>query len=101
MSAPRVLECADKRSCRVFVRAQPGAKRSGIVGLWNEHLKVAVRAPADKGRANEEVLEVLAQALDLRPAQLSIARGASARLKEVIVPAPAAKVSERLLALLA
>ena len=101
MDGPRVVECADPRRCRVFVRAQPGARRSGIVGLWNEHLKVALRSPPDKGRANAELLEVLAEALGLRASQLEIARGESSRLKEVVVDAPATKVSARLLELLA
>lgn len=101
MAAPRVLPCADPRSCRLYVRAQPGARRSGVVGLWNEHLKVALRSPAEKGRANDELLDVLAEALGLRPSQLAIARGEGARLKEIVIAAPAARVSARLLELLA
>ena len=64
--APRVEATSDGRASRLLVRAQPGAKRSGLAGLWNDHLKVAVRSPADAGRANEELLEVLAEELGVR-----------------------------------
>lgn len=95
---PRLEATRDGRGCRLYVRAQPGAKRSGLAGLWNDHLKVALRSPADKGRANEELLEVLAGELGLRAGQLSLARGERARLKEIVVALPADEVRSRLLA---
>lgn len=85
---------------RLWVRAQPGASRSGIVGIWNASLKVAVRAPAEDGRANAELLEVLAAALGLRPRDLELASGATARDKQVLAPLSAARARELLLAAL-
>lgn len=84
----------------IAVRAQPGARRSGVVGLWNDHLKVAVRAPADEGRANEELLEVLAAALGLRSSALRLAKGAQSRQKEFAVALPLEETRRRLLAAL-
>jgi uncharacterized protein (TIGR00251 family) len=84
-------------SCLLDVRAQPGAKRSGVVGTWNGHLKVAVRAPAEDGRANAEVLEVLARALGLKGAALELVRGERARLKRVRIACAADVVRARLL----
>jgi uncharacterized protein (TIGR00251 family) len=95
---PRLESTSDGRACRLYVRAQPGAKRSGLAGLWNDHLKVALRSPADKGRANEELLEVLASELGLRSSQLALARGERARLKEVVIVLPRDEVRSRLLA---
>lgn len=96
-AALRVVARGDGQSVSLFVRAQPGAKRSGVVGTWNEHLKVAVRAPAEDGRANEELLGVLADALGLRASALAVLRGAKARQKEVLVPLAESIVRERLL----
>jgi uncharacterized protein (TIGR00251 family) len=93
---PRVEPSPDGRSCRLFVRAQPGARRSGLAGLWNDRLKVALRSPPEDGRANAELLDVLAEALDLRPAQLALVRGDRSRLKEVAVALPAEAVRSRL-----
>jgi uncharacterized protein len=96
--APRVEATSDGRASRLFVRAQPGAKRSGLAGLWNEHLKVAVRSPADAGRANEELLEVLAEELGVRAGAVALVRGERARLKEIVVALPPDEVRARLLA---
>lgn len=84
------------RSCAIEVRAQPGAKRSALVGTWNGRVKVAVRAPPEDGRANEELLELLAGALDLRARDLVLARGATARLKEFHAPLAAEEARARL-----
>lgn len=92
---------ADGASCVVAVRAQPGAKRSGITGLWNGHLKIAVRAPAEDGRANGELLEVLADALGLRRSSVELESGERARLKRVRVACRADVVRARLLSQLA
>lgn len=101
-ASERALELSgDERACRLSLRAQPGARRSGVVGLWNGHLKVAVRAPAEDGRANDELLAVLAEALELPPRALALERGAQARLKLVSIAAPRAQVATRLQALLA
>lgn len=96
---PRVEACADG-GARLWIRAQPGAKRSGLVGLWNASLKVAVRSPAEDGRANEELLDVLALALGLRARDLELVSGATARDKQVLAPLSPARVRELLLAAL-
>jgi len=73
------------RAALLGVRAQPGARREGIAGTWNGLLKIAVRAPALDGRANEELVRVLAEALALRAAQVRIERGGRSRAKELRV----------------
>jgi hypothetical protein len=45
----------------IRVRAQPGARRTALVGLWNGCLKLAVSAPPDDGRANAALAELLAE----------------------------------------
>lgn len=70
----------------LWVRAKPGARREGVGGLWRDHLEVAVNAPAQDGRANDALLEVLGDALGLRAGALDLARGATSRNKVVFVP---------------
>lgn len=82
------------------MRAQPGARRSGVSGLWNGRVKVAVRAPAQDGRANEELLAVLAEVLGLPRRALQLERGERAQLKEIRIEAPRSVVETRLLAAL-
>jgi uncharacterized protein (TIGR00251 family) len=68
---------------RLRLRVAPGARRSEIVGRYGDAWRVRVTAPPDRGRANEEVLQVLAEALDVRPRQLRLVAGASSRDKVV------------------
>jgi uncharacterized protein len=67
------------------IRVKPNAKRAGLVGWHGDALKVAVRAAPERGRANDELLEVLASALDLPEAALTLATGASSQNKRVRV----------------
>lgn len=71
--------------CLLSVRAQPGAKRDAIVGLHAGMLKVAVTAPPDKGRANEAILAVLIESLDLKRSQIELWSGATSREKKFLV----------------
>ena len=69
----------------VPVQAQPRARRNAVTGMNAGRLKVAVTEAAEKGKANEAVIEVLAEALGLKKSQLRLARGATATKKEFLV----------------
>lgn len=62
---------------RLPVKAQPGARKNGVVGVHGGSLKVAVAQPAEKGKANDALIKVLSDVLQVRPAQVSLVRGAS------------------------
>lgn len=67
------------------VQAQPGARRAGIVGEHGGRLKVAVSQPPEDGKANDAIINAVAQALQLKRAQVSICRGSSSRQKELLI----------------
>jgi hypothetical protein len=67
------------------VRAQPGARRAGIVGLHGDMLKVAVTQAAEKGRANAALRQVLCEELNLRGSQLELLSGETARAKRFLI----------------
>ncbi len=71
--------------CVLGVRAQPGARKNGIVGEHDQLLKVAVTAPADKGRANEALVEVLAEALGIKRSQVELIAGPTHREKKFLI----------------
>ena len=70
---------------RLTVRVQPGASRTRVGGRYGEGeppvLVVRVPARPIEGRANEAVRVALADAFDIRTAQVTLTAGASARLK--------------------
>jgi hypothetical protein len=72
---------------KVEIEVQPGSRRSGVVGYdeWRGRFRVAVRAPPEKGKANEEVVEVIAAALGVPPSAVSVVRGHTSRRKTVEV----------------
>jgi len=67
------------------VRAQAGARASGIRGVHNGMLKVAVTQVAEKGKANEALAETLAKGLGLRRSQVELASGATSREKKFLI----------------
>jgi uncharacterized protein (TIGR00251 family) len=71
--------------CLLPVRAQPGARKAGILGEQADALKVAVTAPADHGRANKALVEVLREALDLKRSQVALVSGETSRTKRFLI----------------
>ena len=67
------------------VHAQPGANRTAVVGRHGDALKVAVRAPADAGRANEAVLRLVADVAGVRRKAVRLVGGASSRAKRIAI----------------
>ena len=87
----------DAPSARLRVRVAPGARRSEIVGRYGDGWRVRVSAAPERGRANEEVLTLLANALRLQRPSLRLVAGASSRDKIVeLVGVEAAEVDRRL-----
>ena len=71
---------------RLAVRVHPGARRTALLGrLESGEWKLAVNAPPEDGRANDAVVELLAELLGLKRRQVSVARGLSSRSKQVEV----------------
>ncbi len=68
-------------------RVQPGARRTEVVGPLGPSMKIRVRARADGGRANAELLQFLAEELGTTRAHIKIVRGSSSRTKLVLVDA--------------
>jgi uncharacterized protein (TIGR00251 family) len=84
------------RATQLTVRAQPGARRRGVLGLWNGQLKIGLESPPEGGRANGELIGILAELLGLKRAEVQLVRGARSRSKEFWVTASADAVRARL-----
>lgn len=61
----------------------PGAARPGVVGRHGDAWKVRVAAAPERGRANEAVLELLAEALAVPRASVTLVSGSASRDKIV------------------
>ena len=69
----------DEGKLLLSVRVQPGAAGDQIVGSYDGALKVRLTAPAQRNRANRQLLEFLARTLNLSAKNLSLNRGRSSR----------------------
>ena len=82
-------------SAQLSVRVQPGARRNALVDrLASGEWKLAVTAPPEDGRANEAVVELMAELLGVKRRQVTVARGASSRSKSIAVEGLDAAVAE-------
>ena len=63
------------------VSAQPGAKRNGLAGVHDGRLKVTVTQVAEKGKANAQIIRLLATSLQLKRSQIRLWQGQTTRLK--------------------
>ncbi len=72
------------------VHAQPGARRTEVAGLHGDSLKVRVREPALEDRANEALVQFLADALGVARRDVKLASGARSREKRFEVRDPRA-----------
>ncbi len=57
------------------VRAQPGAAKNGVRGEQNGMLKVCVTQVAERGKANQAIVELLAKSLGVRRSQIELVVG--------------------------
>jgi uncharacterized protein (TIGR00251 family) len=84
------------------VRAQPGAKKTAITGVYGEgeaaRLKIAVHAPPIDGRANLALVDFLADMFGLPKNAIDLTSGESSRSKVFILRGITLASAEALLA---
>ena len=78
-SAPRT------ESASIAVRVVPRAGRCGVAGKRGDAYLVRVNAAPVEGAANEELISVLAAALDVPRRAIVLASGERSRQKRVVV----------------
>lgn len=65
----------------IHVHAQPGARRTEVVGVHGEALKVRVAAPALEDRANDALMAWLAERFGVPRRNVALVAGARSREK--------------------
>jgi uncharacterized protein (TIGR00251 family) len=67
------------------VKVVPGSSKTTLGGILDSMLKVKVAAPPEKGKANEALIVLLAQALGIKKGKIAITRGQTNPVKHVAV----------------
>lgn len=65
------------------IKVSPKASRNAITGFLGDVLKISVTAAPERGKANQAVQALLAQALDLPQSAVGVVAGHSAKTKRV------------------
>ena len=79
-----MLEVQEREGTAIFsVRVQPRASKDEIAGEMGGALKVRLRAPAVEDRANEALVEFLAQLLKTPRSAVRIQSGERSRTKRI------------------
>ena len=78
------------------VRVQPRASKDEIVGEMADAIKIRLQAPAVEGRANEALIEFLAELLKTPKAAVRILNGERSRIKRVEIRGVTKQQVERL-----
>lgn len=81
---------------RLFVHVQPGARREGIRGMHGRALRIAVRARAKEGEANQALVRWVAKVLGIPRKDVEIVRGGTSRRKELLIRGDAEALAGRL-----
>ena len=79
---------------RLSVRVKPSAKKEGVKVAPDGVLEVRVSAPPEKGKANERLIELLAEHFGVPKSQVSIIAGHTQRQKVVEISLPKEKTAD-------
>ena len=74
---------AAARRLTLTLHVQPGARRSQVVGLHGDALKLRIAAPAVDNKANAALIEFLSETLGVQRMAITIRRGDTSRRKIV------------------
>ena len=65
------------------VKVVPGSSRDRIAGVWDTALRITVAAPPEAGKANKDVVRLLAATFGVRRGDVAITHGQTQPLKRV------------------
>jgi uncharacterized protein (TIGR00251 family) len=68
---------------RIKIKVKPGASKNEVKKIEENFFEVKVTAVAEKGKANEKVIELLSDFLKVPKSKVKIVRGLTSRDKEV------------------
>lgn len=76
---------ADEKGVTLMLYIQPGAKKTEVVGLHGEALKIRLHAPPVEGQANAQLIAFLALHLAVPKRAVTLLSGETSRAKRVRV----------------
>lgn len=76
---------SDSANARLTIKVTPNAGKNIIVGFKAGVLSVKVAALPEKGKANKELIDFLAEKLDIKKSAVLVVKGQASRHKTIII----------------
>jgi len=70
---------------KLQIKVIPGSSKDCIAGWLDDTLKIKVKAPPEKGKANKAVIKLLEKSLVLAKGSISIESGQTSPIKTVVI----------------
>jgi hypothetical protein len=70
---------------KIKVKVIPSSKKELVTEMANGVIKAKVNSPAEKGRANQRVKELLAEKYEVKKGNIKITKGQSSEIKQIII----------------
>ena len=74
-----------ENTTRLQVRVHPNAARNGITGYSGDVLQIKISAPAQRDKANHELVTFLRQRLKINKGSIDIVKGHTSRNKIIAI----------------
>jgi uncharacterized protein (TIGR00251 family) len=72
-----------KDGITIEVKVEPRSSKKGISGVMENVVRVKLTAPPVGGEANEQLIEVMSEAMGVRKSDIRIVRGHSSKKKVI------------------
>lgn len=82
----------------IRVKARPGARRNGFAGVHADALRIDVTAAPEKGKANEAIIALLAEAFHVAKSQIELISSPANPQKRFLIAGLDLAAAEELLA---
>ena len=79
------IHSVDNNSFILDIYVQPNATKSAIVGLYNNALKIKLKALPVDGMANKEILMFFSKLLVLNKNKIKLINGEKSRYKKILI----------------
>ena len=73
--------------CFLKILVQPRAKKTEIIGIQGDRLKIKINAPPVDNKANRELIKFLGKCLGLKNKDLVLVKGETSREKTILIKA--------------
>lgn len=70
---------------QISLHVKPGAKKTVVIGVHGERLKVYVAKPPENGKANQELIDFFAELLHKSKSDITIVSGQTSKFKKMLI----------------